>query len=73
MSRHDITITVNGRTRTVSVEARRLLVDVLRQELGLPGTHSGCDHGVCGSCTRGGRLVCRDGPVFDQPPGLSSH
>jgi carbon-monoxide dehydrogenase small subunit len=56
MSRHEVTMTVNGRTRTVSVEARRLLVDVLRQELGLPGTHSGCDHGVCGACT-----VLRDG------------
>lgn len=56
MTRHDVTLTVNGRTRTVSVEARRLLVDVLRQDLGLPGTHTGCDHGVCGSCT-----VLRDG------------
>ena len=53
---HDVTMTVNGRTRTVAVEPRRLLVDVLRHDFGLPGTHSGCDHGVCGTCT-----VLRDG------------
>ncbi len=56
MTTHDVTMTVNGRTRTVAVEPRRLLVDVLRQDFGLPGTHSGCDHGVCGTCT-----VLRDG------------
>lgn len=51
MERHDVTLTVNGRTSTVSVEARKLLVDVLREELGLKGTHVGCEHGVCGTCT----------------------
>jgi len=56
MSTRDITLTVNGRTVTVSVEPRRLLVDVLRDELGLTGTHVGCEHGVCGTCT-----VLRDG------------
>ncbi|MDT7612711.1 MAG: aerobic carbon-monoxide dehydrogenase small subunit [Pseudonocardiales bacterium] len=54
--RHDVTLTVNGRTSTVSVEARKLLVDVLREDLGLTGTHVGCEHGVCGTCT-----VLRDG------------
>lgn len=56
MVKHDVTLTVNGRTSTVSVEARKLLVDVLREDLGLTGTHIGCEHGVCGTCT-----VLRDG------------
>ena len=51
MERHDVTLPVNGRSSTVSVEARKLLVDVLREELGLTGTHVGCEHGVCGTCT----------------------
>ncbi|HXV94195.1 MAG TPA: (2Fe-2S)-binding protein [Pseudonocardia sp.] len=48
---HEITLTVNGRAHRLAVEPRRLLVDVLRDELGLPGTHIGCEHGVCGTCT----------------------
>jgi carbon-monoxide dehydrogenase small subunit len=48
---HPITLTVNGREYTVAVEPRRLLVDVLRDDLGLTGTHIGCEHGVCGTCT----------------------
>jgi aerobic-type carbon monoxide dehydrogenase small subunit (CoxS/CutS family) len=48
---HEITLTVNGRGYTLAVEPRRLLVDVLRDDLGLPGTHIGCEHGVCGTCT----------------------
>ena len=51
MERHEVTLTVNGRSATVSVEARKLLVDVLREDLGLTGTHIGCEHGVCGTCT----------------------
>jgi carbon-monoxide dehydrogenase small subunit len=47
----DITLTVNGRKRRLSVEPRRLLADVLRHNLGLTGTHIGCEHGVCGACT----------------------
>jgi len=47
----DITVTVNGGTRTASVEPRLLLADFLRQTLGLTGTHVGCEHGVCGACT----------------------
>ena len=47
----DITLTVNGAVHTVSVEARRLLVHVLREDLGLTGTHIGCDTSSCGACT----------------------
>jgi aerobic carbon-monoxide dehydrogenase small subunit len=45
------TLHVNGRTVEVDVEPRRLLVDVLRDDLGLTGTTLGCGHGACGSCT----------------------
>jgi aerobic-type carbon monoxide dehydrogenase small subunit (CoxS/CutS family) len=47
----EITLIVNGHPWTVSVEPRKLLVDVLREDLGLVGTHIGCEHGVCGTCT----------------------
>ena len=47
----DITIEVNGVTKTLSVEPRRLLADVLRQEFELSGVHIGCAHGACGCCT----------------------
>ena len=47
----DITLTVNGVTRTGSPEARKTLADFLRDDLGLTGTHLGCEHGVCGACT----------------------
>ena len=47
----DITLTVNGRDYPVSVEPRRTLVDTLRDDCGLTGTHIGCEHGVCGACT----------------------
>jgi carbon-monoxide dehydrogenase small subunit len=46
-----ITITVNQQTYTRAVEPRLLLSDFLRHELGLTGTHVGCEHGVCGACT----------------------
>jgi carbon-monoxide dehydrogenase small subunit len=42
---------VNGATHAVTVEPRRTLADVLREDLGLTGTHVGCEHGVCGACT----------------------
>lgn len=48
---HDITLTVNGATVSERVEARRHLADFLREDLGLTGTHIGCEHGVCGACT----------------------
>ncbi len=47
----EITLRVNGEQRTASVEPRFLLSDVLRHQLALPGTHVGCEHGVCGACT----------------------
>jgi len=47
----EITVTVNGTERTVDVEPRRLLVHVLREEMGLTGTHIGCDTTSCGACT----------------------
>ena len=46
-----IALTVNGVRHELEVEARRLLSDALRHDLGLTGTHVGCEHGVCGCCT----------------------
>jgi len=48
---HKISITVNGKEYAREVEPRLLLSDFLRHELGLTGTHVGCEHGVCGACT----------------------
>ena len=47
----EVTLTVNGQERSGSVDPRTTLADFLRKELGLTGTHLGCEHGVCGSCT----------------------
>jgi len=47
----DITLTVNGTSVSRRVQARQHLVDFLREELGLTGSHVGCEHGVCGACT----------------------
>jgi carbon-monoxide dehydrogenase small subunit len=47
----DITLNINGRDYAVTAEARRTLVDVIRDDCGLTGTHIGCEHGVCGACT----------------------
>ncbi|MBR0646701.1 (2Fe-2S)-binding protein [Plastoroseomonas hellenica] len=49
--RADITVSVNGQSYTRRVDPRLLLSDFLRHELGLTGTHVGCEHGVCGACT----------------------
>ena len=46
-----ISLTVNGTRRSLDVEPRRLLVQVLREDLGLTGTHVGCDTSQCGACT----------------------
>ena len=46
-----LTVTVNGERLSRTVEARRTLADFLRDDLGLTGTHLGCEHGVCGACT----------------------
>lgn len=48
---HTVTLNVNGKDYTVTVESRRHLAEVLREEVGLTGTHIGCEHGVCGACT----------------------
>jgi carbon-monoxide dehydrogenase small subunit len=47
----DVSFSINGEPTAVSVEARRTLSDVIRDDVGLTGTHLGCEHGVCGACT----------------------
>jgi carbon-monoxide dehydrogenase small subunit len=47
----EIELTVNGRPIRRTVPVRRLLTDFLRDDLGLTGTHLGCEHGICGACT----------------------
>jgi aerobic carbon-monoxide dehydrogenase small subunit len=49
--RTTVSLTVNGQPREAVVEPRRSLADFLRYDLGLTGTHIGCEHGVCGACT----------------------
>lgn len=48
---HLVTLRVNGREHELLVESRKTLADVLRGDLGLTGTHLGCEHGICGACT----------------------
>ena len=50
MTKTAITLTVNGRKRDAFIPPRMLLSDFIRHELELPGTHVGCEHGVCGAC-----------------------
>jgi aerobic carbon-monoxide dehydrogenase small subunit len=59
MNTVDIEVKVNGKMRKASVPARLLLSDFVRQDLTLPGTHVGCEHGVCGACT----ILVNDEPV----------
>ena len=47
----DVTLKVNGETRTLKLEPRTTLLDALREHAGLTGTKKGCDHGACGACT----------------------
>jgi aerobic-type carbon monoxide dehydrogenase small subunit (CoxS/CutS family) len=47
----DIRLTVNGQLHEGRCEPRKLLVDFIREDLGLTGTHAGCEHGICGACT----------------------
>ncbi len=49
--RHRVRFTLNGRDVEAETEPRMLLTDFLRHELGMTGTHVGCEHGVCGACT----------------------
>lgn len=51
MNRVPVTLHVNGETFDLVIEPRRLLSDVLREDCALTGTHTGCEHGVCGACT----------------------
>ncbi len=49
--KRDITLTINGRDHAIRVEARKTLVDAIRDDCGQTGTHIGCEHGICGACT----------------------
>ncbi len=51
MNKQEVSITVNGHEYRGAAEPRKLLVDFIRDDLGLIGTHVGCEHGVCGACT----------------------
>lgn len=51
MSKREVRMKINGHEYQGDVEPRKLLVDFLREDLGLTGTHVGCEHGVCGACT----------------------
>ena len=51
MSRHTISVSVNGKNYKSTVESRTTLLDFLRTHLNLTGTHVGCEHGVCGACS----------------------
>jgi aerobic carbon-monoxide dehydrogenase small subunit len=76
-----MTLTVNGAARTLEVPVRLNLADCLRHEMGLTGTHVGCEHGVCGACTvivNGDAVraclmlaVQADGAVVETVEGLS--
>ena len=59
MATRKISLTINGRGYRAEVEPRKLLVDFIRDDLGLTGTHVGCEHGVCGACT----VLLGDEPV----------
>jgi len=47
----EVTLSINGRDYLLRLEPRRTLLDAIRDECGLTGTHMGCEHGVCGACT----------------------
>jgi aerobic-type carbon monoxide dehydrogenase small subunit (CoxS/CutS family) len=51
MNKISVEMVVNGQTQSADIAPRMLLSDCLRHEMGLPGTHVGCEHGVCGACT----------------------
>ena len=51
MTRREVTIRLNGQPVSATVEPRQTLVDFVREEAGLTGTHVGCEHGVCGACS----------------------
>jgi carbon-monoxide dehydrogenase small subunit len=49
--KREITLNINGRDHAIRVEARKTLVDAIRDDCGQTGTHIGCEHGICGACT----------------------
>ncbi len=51
MNKHTLTLDINGQTRSITVDARKTLLDALRDDCNLTGAHAGCEHGVCGACT----------------------
>ncbi len=51
IDRKEITVRINGNTHVATVDVRTTLVDFIREQVGLTGTHVGCEHGVCGACT----------------------
>ena len=51
MSGLEVSLTINGRPRSAKIEARLSLLDFLRDHMALAGTHTGCEHGVCGACS----------------------
>ncbi len=51
MTKRHVRVTINGHQYSAEVEPRKLLVDFIREDLGLTGTHVGCEHGACGACT----------------------
>ena len=78
-----VSVTVNGQARTIMVEPRMTLLEVLREELGLTGTKKGCDRGECGACTvhvQGRRIlscmtlaVMQEGKRITTIEGLERH
>lgn len=58
-AKHEIRLNINGVDHDVIVDARRTLVDAVRDKCGMTGTHIGCEHGVCGACT----ILIDDEPV----------
>jgi aerobic carbon-monoxide dehydrogenase small subunit len=49
--KHDVTLNINGLDFAIRVEPRKTLVDAIREDCGQTGTHIGCEHGICGTCT----------------------
>ena len=49
--RRDLTLHINGQRHDIRLAARKTLADAIREDCGLTGTHTGCEHGVCGACT----------------------
>jgi carbon-monoxide dehydrogenase small subunit len=59
LTHKEITVSINGLAHTATVDVRTTLVDFIREQAGLTGTHVGCEHGMCGACT----ILLGDAPV----------